>query len=278
MIVDVHTHLLKYDDISLQCRDDMQRCGINPSSWDYSPRDYLNGTEVADKVIVFGLSASATGWNGDDSYIAEFVKCNPKYIFFASIDPLQPDFMERLRYAHTRLHCKGLKLGAVYQGLHPHDKRYYEIYAYSEKNNLPVMTHSAATFSSGTPLEFARPALMEQVAVHFPGLKIVLAHLGHPWIGETVAAIRKQRNLYADISALYYRPWQFYNAMLTVQEYMAQGKVLFGSDFPAATTKSSIEGLKNVNKPFENAGLPLVSKEVTDTILEQNSLEILEIL
>ena len=67
---------------------------------------------------------------------------------------------------------------------------------------------------------------MDQVAIDFPDLKMVLAHLGHPWEGETIAVIRRNANVYADVSALYYRPWQFYNSMRLVTEYRADHKVL----------------------------------------------------
>ena len=183
--------------------------------------------------------------------------------------------MEELERCHQDLHCQGVKLGPIYQGIHPLDTRYYEIYRYCQQHGLPIMTHMATTFSSGVPLEYARPALMDQVACDFPDLVIVLAHLGHPWEAETIAAIRKQPNLYADISALYYRPWQFYNSMRLLTEYRAEKKVLFGSDFPATTTANSISGLRNVNAVLAQSGLPPVPESVIDTILYQNALAIL---
>ena len=135
-----------------------------------------------------------------------------------------------------------MKLAPIYQGVHPLDPRYRHIYAYCQKHGLPILIHMATTFSSGTPLEYARPAHMDQVAMDFPELRLVLAHLGHPWEGETIAVIRRNANVYADLSALYYRPWQFYNSMRLLVEYRAEHKVLFGSDFPFTTTADSLAG------------------------------------
>ena len=71
---------------------------------------------------------------------------------------------------------------------------------------------------------------------------MVIAHLGHPWIAETLVLIRKHRHLYSDISALYYRPWQFYNALVLAMEYGVLDRLLFGTDYPFTTPASTHRG------------------------------------
>jgi len=277
MIVDIHTHLVDFHtEFGDQLIDDMTRCGISLDIWTYSEEDYIAATAAADKVIVFGLKAVKTGWNVDNLRVADFVKRHSdKYIYFASIDPYQDGYMEDLRYNHTVQNCRGIKIGALYQGVHPCDPRYYEIYAYCQKHGLPIITHSATSFTSGVPLDFARPYHIDQVACDFPNLKIVMAHLGHPWEGETLAVIRRNKNVYADLSALYYRPWQFYNSMRLAEEYGCMSKILFGSDFPATTTESSIAGVKNINEIIKNSGLPAISAQAIEEIIHRDSLSIL---
>ena len=80
---------------------------------------------------------------------------------------------------------------------------------------------------------------------------MVIAHLGHPWINETLVLIRKNRNMYSDISALYYRPWQFYNALVAAMEYGVLDRLLFGSDYPFTTPQSTIGGAPQVNEMAE---------------------------
>jgi len=118
---------------------------------------------------------------------------------------------------------------------------------------------------------------MDEISCEYPDLKIILAHLGHPWEAEAIASIRKQPNMYADISALYYRPFQFYQSMRLLEEYCAQEKVFFGSDFPATTSADSIIGVKNVNAIIKNTPLPIVSSEVIDGIIYRDPVEILKI-
>jgi predicted TIM-barrel fold metal-dependent hydrolase len=106
---------------------------------------------------------------------------------------------------------------------------------------------------------------------------MVLAHLGHPWEGETIAVIRRHANVYADLSALYYRPWQFYNSMRLLVEYGAYAKVLFGSDFPFTTTQSSLDGVRNINHVIGNSGLPGIPSNVLEGIINRDSLKLLQL-
>ena len=279
MLIDMHTHYIDYDtELSDRVKADIRRCGISEKAWRYTTEEYIRGTEAADKVFIFGIRAKATGFHSSNERVAAFARQKPeRYVFVTSIDPLDDDYMDQLEYTHKTLGAKMLKLGPIYQGIHPHDSRYRPIYTYCQNHGLPIITHMAATFASGVPMEYARPILMEQVACEYPDLKIILAHLGHPWEGEAITAIRKQPNLYSDISALYYRPFQFYQSMRLLEEYGAQEKVFLGSDFPATTTAGTIEGLRNVNAVIAGTALPPVSKEVTEGIICRNPIEILGI-
>ncbi|MCL2059635.1 MAG: amidohydrolase family protein [Oscillospiraceae bacterium] len=277
MIVDMHTHFIDFErEVGKQARADLTRSGIPHGLWTYSEEEYLAGTGAADKVVAFGLDAQRTGWNARNDRVADFVaRHNEKYIYFASIDPSRDGFMQDLAYNHLELKCRGVKIGPIYQGVHPCDQRYYDIYSYCERNALPIITHMATTFSSGVPLDYARPYHMDQVACDFPGLRLVLAHLGHPWEAEAIAIIRRNSNVYADISALYYRPWQFYNAMRLAEEYGCCHKLLFGSDFPATTTEGSIKGLRGVNDILGSSGLPPIPADTIEAIITRDSLAIL---
>ena len=55
------------------------------------------------------------------------------------------------------------------------------------------------------PIRYAHPLLMDEVAMRYPDLKIIMAHLGHPWTVDTAVVVRKHPNVYADISGLFYR-------------------------------------------------------------------------
>ncbi len=277
MIINIHTHFFRPEtDFGPQLLADLKRCGVETASWGNVGQRHLETTGAADAAIVFGLQAAATGWNVPNDAVAGHVQLAPeRLVFFASIDPGRAGFQDELGRCHQDLHCQGVKLAPIYQGVHPLDPRYREIYAYCEKHRLPILIHMATTFSSGTPLEYARPAHIDQVALDFPELKIVLAHLGHPWEGETIAVIRRNANVWADLSALYYRPWQFYNSMRLLTEYHAESKVLFGSDFPFTTTEDSLKGIRALNCVVGQSGLPRVPEEIIEGIIRRDALRLL---
>jgi len=239
---------------------------------------FMKDMEPFEKVVVFGLKGRLTGYWVPDDYVADFVARAPqKLVGFASSDPAEADYMDRLKHAFERLHLKGLKMGPVYAGFDPRDERLSRVYDYCQSNGFPVIFHSGTTFNYAAPLEYSRPFLFDEVARRFPGLKIVLAHLGHPWCEECLVTIRKHPNMYADISALYYRPWQFYNAMLAAQEYRVLHKLLFGTDYPFTKAQDSLNGVRNVNHVAAKSGLPRVSEAAIEEILARDALALLGI-
>ena len=170
---------------------------------------------------------------------------------------------------------RGLKLGPIYQNYHPMDDRMKPVYEYCQRRHLPIIIHQGTTFPRRAPLKFASPLQLEDVALAYPDLTVVIAHMGHPWIDETLVLIRKQPNFYSDISALYYRPWQFYNGLILAIEYGVADKLLLGSDYPFTTPADTIAALGKVNHVTGNSGLPQVPDDVIAQMLERDTLKLL---
>jgi hypothetical protein len=240
---------------------------------------YLEDMDPFEKVVVFGLKARRTGYWVPDEYVAQFVSRAPhKLIGFAACDPTQLEHFEELKYAIERLGLRGVKMGPIYAGFDPRDALCDPVYRYCQENGLPVMFHSGTTYNRNAPLGYSRPWLFDEVAMRYPGLYMVLAHAGHPFSEECLVVIRKHPHVYADISALYYRPWQFYNTLIAAQEYRVTHKLLFGSDYPFTKAQESIQGLRNINQVTGSSGLPRVSSETIEGILQRDSLSLLGII
>ena len=173
-----------------------------------------------------------------------------RLLFLAAVDPAQRNCMEELERCHHDLGAVGVKLAPLYQNVHPGDKRYCEVYRYCERHGLPVLFHAGTSFVGGTLLDYSRPAHFDAVAVEFPELRLVLAHLGHPWEGETIAVIRRHPHVFADLSALYYRPWLFYNSLRLLVEYRAEANAeftqLLRGETPMTDTVLSLWATKTV--------------------------------
>jgi uncharacterized protein len=277
MIVDVHTHFFRpATDFGPALLADMERCGVDPGAWGDVGERHLETTRAADVAVVFGLQARATGWNIPNDAVAAHVALAPeRLLFFAAIDPAGPDFMDELERCHRDLGAVGVKLAPLYQGIEPLDPRCRDVYRYCEHHALPILFHVGTSFTGGTLLDTSRPVHFDAIAVNFPEVRMVLAHLGHPWEGETIAVIRRHRHVFADLSALYYRPWQFYNSMRLLVEYRTDHKVLFGSDFPFTTTGSSLDGVRNVNAILAQSGLPPIPANVVEGIIHRDTLSLL---
>jgi uncharacterized protein len=208
--------------------------------------------------------------------VAEFVAAAPgRRIGFLSIHPEVPGAEDELERARTDLGLKGIKLGPNYQVFDPLGPAALRIYELAEQHGLPILFHQGASPVRDAPLRFAHPLVMDEVAIRFPELRVVMAHLGHPWQRETIVTIRKHPHLYADISALFYRPWSFYEGLRLATEWGVLDRLLFGSDFPIATPGETAAGLRAVNDPIAGTALPPVPLDAIEELIARDPLPLL---
>lgn len=278
MIVDVHSHAWQYplhfnDDFRLQAR--RARAGVEV---DLTVRfeDYQASTLSGAKAIVFGGKAKLSGLWVDDSYVARYVNAHPETLIgFLSVDSTQEGWEAEMEEGHQDLGLRGIKLLSMYAGFRPDEPRLDPLWRYATRHNLPVLLHTGTTFIAQAPLECTLPRHLDAVAIRFPDVKIIMAHLSHPYEGECVATIRKHPNVYADVSALHYRPFQLYQSLMLVQEYGVWEKLLFGSDYPFTTVNASIDGLRKLNAMTQGTGLPKLNEEAIEAMIERDALGIL---
>ena len=144
-----------------------------------------------------------------------------------------------------------------------------------QQHQLPVLLHTGTNFIAQAPLECTLPRHIEPVATRFPDVKIILAHLSHPYGGECVVTIRKHPNVYADLSAIHYRPFQFYQTLMLVQEYGVWDKVLFGTDYPFTTVNASVEALRTLNDMLAGTALPRLNLVAIEEMIARDALPLL---
>jgi len=279
MVVDVHSHYFEYpshfspDFIRESVRGRNREIDLTVR-W----HEYAAGATIATHTIVFGGKAKLAGlWVPDDE-VAAYVATQPgRLIGYLSLDPTQPGWQDELRHGHQDLKLKGIKLMPMYAGFYPNSRDLDPLWEYATKHSLPVLLHTGTTFISKAPLDCTLPRLLDDVGARFPEVRMVLAHLGHPYEGECVVTIRKHANLYADCSALHYRPFQLYHSLMLVQEYGVWDKVLFGSDYPFTTVDASIDGMRALNNMLEGTALPRLDMDAMERLFNRDSLSILGI-
>ena len=280
MIIDVHSHAWRFpqdfsDDFRSQAR--RARAGMEV---DLAVRyeDYRRCASEPVRTIVFGGKARLSGLWVDDLYVADYVAAHRDALLgFLSVDPTQAAWEDEMRFGHQELKLRGIKLLPMYAGFRPDEPRLDPLWQYAQKHHLPVLLHTGTTFIAQAPLECTLPRHLDPVAARFPDVPIIMAHLGHPYEGECVVTARKHPHVYADISALHYRPLQFYHSLMLVQEYGIWDKVLFGTDYPFTNVDATLAGLRSLNQMLAGTALPRLNDEAIERMIYRDTLKLLRI-
>jgi hypothetical protein len=275
VIVDCHTHVGDERHYAGAFMRDAARAwgaGYTPAR---TLEQHWEAVADVDHAIVLAFAAPAVGFEVPNDYVAEYVAAHPeKLTGFASVDPGRPGSVRELERA-VASGLRGLKLAPTYQDFDPLGPAAAEVYEAAAALRLPVIWHQGTTFVRQAQLRYALPIQLDDVAIRFPELRIVIAHMGHPWVDEALVVVRKHPNLFADVSALYTRPWQLYNALVSACEYRVTDRLLFGTDWPFGTVPDTLAGLRSINRLTEGTGLPRVPDDVIERIVHQPTLELL---
>jgi predicted TIM-barrel fold metal-dependent hydrolase len=183
--------------------------------------------------------------------------------------------MDEIDRATGDLGLRGIKLGPNYQNCDPLGAETFAVFERAQALGLPVLLHQGTSPVRFADLDFAHPRHIDRVATAFPELKMILAHMGHPWQVDCIVVIRKHPNVYADISANFYRPWSYYNAFRYATEWNVLDKLLFGSDYPIAAPQETIDAIYRINDVTAGTGLPQVPIDQLEAILHRESLDLL---
>lgn len=294
MIVDVHAHTPQYrgaipeNELVINRAWRPDRAVRSSVNW----QDFLDAQGPAAVSIVF-----AVAWQGDlvvpklsgqevgdsswydgniNDATATFVNAHSdRTLGFMSLHPHDPNCLDELDRCRVQLGLRGIKLGANYQNFDPLEPRALAIYERAQRYGLPILFHQGTSPVREAPIRLAYPLLMDEVAIRYPDLKIIMAHVGHPWQVETCVVIRKHPNVYADISANFYRPFSFWEQMVKAAEWNVLDKLLFGTDFPVTTVQETIDSLRQVNQIVDGTRLPRVPEAAIEAIIERDALALL---
>lgn len=286
MIVDVHTHVPTHvsevppseEIVNKQMRPD------KPVRLTTTHRNFFKAMEPVDRVISFGIAmppdrpaviGEKDAKKVNDATAALVAQAPEKVIGFMSVWPDAPDAVEEMERAYHELKLRGLKLGPNYQNFEPLGQNALRVYTKAQELNLPVLFHQGTSPIRDAPLRYAHPLVMDEIAIRFPELRIVMAHIGHPWQEDCLVVIRKHPHVYADISGRFYRPWSFYNGIRMAYEWGVMDKLLLGSDYPITMPQEVMDGLRSLNDFIKKHHLPEVPRELLEQIIHQDALALL---
>lgn len=275
MILDLHTHCHRPEHWGTEHEDHWEDAYagayplVTPESFDAVMTEA--GVDVA---VTFGLAASQAGVRTPNSYVAEFVSSlTTPTIAFTSIDPLDSDWRDQLDEA-VDLGFAGIKLYPVLSLFDPTAAQFDDFYRIAREHNLVVLWHMGATPSPIGRLSVSQPLVVDEVARRHPDLKQVMAHMGHPWQRDANIVLRKNRNVYADVSGVPSRPMDAFFALVNSQEWGTVDKLLFGSDYPLWTPVKALAAFRSIAE-LRAGNLPFVTEDTVETIIHQDTLALL---
>jgi predicted TIM-barrel fold metal-dependent hydrolase len=198
--------------------------------------------------------------------VAEAAAANPDVLIpFASIDPARGrEGVEEARRLIAEHGVRGFKFHPNIQGFFPNDRSAYPLYEVIAEAGLPALFHTGHSgIGSGLPggggirLKYSQPIHVDDVAVDFPELKIVLAHPSFPWTDEAISIAMHKPHVYIDLSG--WSPKYFPPQLVQYANTLLSRQVLFGSDYPMIAPDRWLADFADA--PFRDEVRPLVLKE-----------------
>ena len=270
-IIDFHTHYVKKELLNPTWLSFLE--SINPEFFakmdDFSKNPdpfitYLKTQGVRYAVVLPECAPATSGFVPTEEVI-QYCRGQEMLIPFTSMNPnLHSDLAVKLQSYVENCGIKGLKLHPSYQFFYPNEARLYPLYAKAQELRIPIIFHIGSSIFKGTRLKYCDPIYLDDVAVDFPDLKIIMAHSGRGfWYNECFSLSKLHQNVYMDITGL---PPQNLLSYFPDLEKNSE-KVLFGSDWPTMPTgiAKNIEAIKS---------LPL-SERAIEAILCKNARKIL---
>ncbi|MFH1490163.1 MAG: amidohydrolase family protein [Pseudomonadota bacterium] len=269
-VIDFHVHVTRVEEYSPRFVETLRNTsGNDPSEYIRSVLkspgallDYLEDQGVDYAVCLAEINPLIIGTSSNDR-VAEFCSSSPRLIPFACVNPyVTTDLAGEMVRCFESGH-RGFKLYPVYQHFYPNDRRLYPFYARAEELKLPIMFHTGTSTFPGSRLKYGDPLFLDDLAVDFPALKIVMAHSGRGfWYDRAFSLARLHEHVIMEISGL--PPQKLPDYFPDLEKL--QDKILFGSDWPALTdVAGNITAIR---------ALP-ISEEAKDKVLGLNAKRLL---
>jgi predicted TIM-barrel fold metal-dependent hydrolase len=230
---------------------------------------HLDAAGVERAVLINYVAPEVIGFtSGVNQFIADYTQEDPKRLLSCgSLHPKHTSNVLADVEQLLRLGIRMIKIHPPHQLLYPNDylrgvKELEIIYRAAEANGIPVMFHTGTSIFPGARNKYGDPICLDDVAVDFPKLRILLAHGGRPlWMDTAFFLVRRHPNVYLDISGIPPKTLLQYFPRL---EEIAK-KTLFGTDWPGP-------GVPDIKKNLDDfRALPL-SQTVQRQILEGTAM------
>ena len=184
---------------------------------------------------------------------------------FASVDPAKGKAGAReIRRLARDFGVRGFKFHPTMQGFFPNDRAAFPLYEAIEEEGAIALFHTGHTGvgaglrgGMGMRLKYSHPMCIDDVAVDFPDLSIIMAHPSFPWQEEALSVAMHKPRVHIDLSG--WSPKYFPEILIKYANSLLKTKMLFGSDWPAITPDRWLADFAEA--PFKDEVRPLILKD-----------------
>jgi predicted TIM-barrel fold metal-dependent hydrolase len=234
--------------------------------------EHLTASGVERAVLVNYVATDVIGYTEKaNDFVSEYVRSDPeRLIAVGGLRPDHPDPEREIGRLAEVLHLRAIKLHPPHQEFRPN--AYTDgtlpglraLYAACERHELPVIFHTGTSIFPRARNRYADPMMIEDVAVDFPHLTIVLAHGGRPiWMDTAVFLTRRFKNVWLEVSSI--PPAHLLEYFPTLERLSA--RTLFGTDWPGP-------GVQDIRANLDAFRALPISAEAQRRILEENPLRV----
>src|SRR5437588_1473080 len=232
---------------------------------------HLDAVGVERAVLINYVAPEVMGFTpAVNDFVANYCKESPQRLIpCGSIHPRHTQNVLADIERILRLGIRMIKIHPPHQLLYPNDyvnevKELEIIYRAAEANGIPVMVHTGTSIFPGARNKYGDPMFVDDVAVDFPKLKILLAHGGRPlWMNSAFFLVRRHPNVYLDISGI--PPKTLLKSFPRLEEIAH--KTLFGTDWPGP-------GVPEIATNLNDFRALNISDTAKQTILSRTALEV----
>ncbi len=227
---------------------------------------YYRSRNMAAVIFAVDSEAESGIWRIANEEVAEVAAENSDALIpFASIDPAKGKMGAReARRLIEEYGVCGFKFHPSSQGFYPNDRKAYPLYEVIAAAKLPALFHTGQTgVGAGMPggggirLKYSNPMYIDDVAVDFPDMPIVLAHPSFPWQDEALSVATHKPTVYIDLSG--WSPKYFPANLIQYSNTLLKQRVLFGTDYPLLTPDRWLSDFEKL--PIKPEVRPLILKE-----------------
>lgn len=223
--------------------------------------------------VVFSVDERLTGrpQASNDEVLAFAAENSDIMIPFVSVDPTRgPSAVDEAKRLIATGLVRGFKLHPPAQQFHANDRIAYRLYEVVAEARLPMIFHTGHSgIGTGMPggggirLKYGNPMEIDDVAVDFPDMPIIMAHPSFPWQDEALSVCLHKPQVYIDLSG--WSPKYFPANLVQYANTQLKKKVLFGSDYPFIPPDRWLEDFSKIG----------IRDEVRPLILKENAMRLL---